>query len=255
MTAEEIRRALEPWKVSHQRRAWKPRVTPGEGAPAGSRYGGAAWLPDGVAPRCKSCEEPMPLLLQLNLFDTPGELGAGLLQVFYCADPDCEQECDGWSPFSAMHLVRIVASDDGALDAARESNHPAQSIVAWDDLVDEPHPEDQHDLGLEIQYDFQAKTIAVRCAAVNLDSPPVPLSELEVEQIANAASGDKLLGWPYWIQGAEYPACPKCSAPMRVLFQLDSEEHLPIMWGDSGIAHVSQCPAHPEVLTMGWACC
>ncbi len=66
--------------------------------------------------------------------------------------------------------------------------------------------------------------------------------------------GDTLLGWPHWIQGVEYPECPKCKARMEHVFQIDSEKNLPLMWGDMGIAHVTRCPTHREVLALGWAC-
>jgi hypothetical protein len=66
--------------------------------------------------------------------------------------------------------------------------------------------------------------------------------------------GDKLLGWPHWIQGVEYPECPTCEARMEYVFQIDSEKNLPLMWGDGGIAHVTRCPTHREVFALGWAC-
>jgi hypothetical protein len=255
MTPNEILQTLAPWQAAHRRRAWKPRVVDGEGAATGSRFGGAAWLPDGVAPSCGRCRAPMPLLVQIDLAAAPGELGRGLLQAFYCCDPDCEQECEGWSPFSAAHLVRIVAPGEaGAVDVARETHHAARAIVGWDAIEDGPPTQELGELGLDFRYDFKTKTVAIRCASVGLDVPSVGLDEVTAEQVSTAAAGDKLLGWPCWVQGAEYPECPKCKARMRYLVQLDSEDHLPIMWGDVGIAHITQCAEHPDVLTMGWAC-
>jgi len=59
----------------------------------------------------------------------------------------------------------------------------------------------------------------------------------------------------YWIQGIEYPTCPRCSTRMALVFQLDSEDNLDFVFGDSGVAHVTQCPQHPDVVAFAWACC
>jgi uncharacterized protein YwqG len=75
------------------------------------------------------------------------------------------------------------------------------------------------------------------------------------ETISAAAAGDKLGGWPHWIQGVEYPSCPRCAARMALVFQLDSNDNLDFMFGDAGVAHVTQCPQHPDVVALAWACC
>jgi hypothetical protein len=38
------------------------------------------------------------------------------------------------------------------------------------------------------------------------------------------------------------------------VFQIDSEDNLPYMFGDVGCAHITQCPEHKEVVAFGWAC-
>ena len=68
-------------------------------------------------------------------------------------------------------------------------------------------------------------------------------------------TGDKLLGWPAWVQGIEYPECPVCSDSMKFIFQIDSEDNLDYMFGDVGCAHITQCEKHPERLAIAWACC
>jgi hypothetical protein len=255
MTPSQIELKLAGWKGAHRRPAWKPRVSDGVSSPAGSRFGGVPFSPDGQRPLCGQCRQPLPLLLQLDLESTPGGLGTGLLQVFYCANPDCEQARDGWSPFSVIHLARIVdAKGGGGLAQAASDDHPPRTIVGWDPIDDLPSPREHEELGLELEYDFEAQTVAFRCPAVGLQTPPIGIDDLTAEQIANPEAGDKLLGWPHWIQGVEYPTCPKCRSRMRVLFQLDSEDNVPVMWGDAGIAHISQCPNHRDVLTMAWAC-
>jgi hypothetical protein len=41
---------------------------------------------------------------------------------------------------------------------------------------------------------------------------------------------------------------------MRLLLQIDSEDHLPVSFGDGGCAHLTYCPKHPKVMAFGWAC-
>jgi uncharacterized protein YwqG len=77
------------------------------------------------------------------------------------------------------------------------------------------------------------------------------LYELEIEP----KSGDKLAGWPLWIQGVEYPSCPICQAEMSLVFQIDSEDNVPYMFGDVGCGHITQCREHKEQLAFAWACC
>jgi hypothetical protein len=39
------------------------------------------------------------------------------------------------------------------------------------------------------------------------------------------------------------------------VFQVDSEDSIPFMFGDTGCGHITQCPEHQEVVAFGWACC
>lgn len=259
MDAKSILKALEPWRHAHKRTAWLPQVKSGPGRAAGSRFGGLPWLPSGENhPACENCDRPLRLLLQLDLQSIPEparqRLGRGLLQVFYCENNDCEQECDGWSPFSEAHRVQVVNATEGHMAAPAGHPFPAKEITGWKPVDDYPSAAELRELGLDFDYDFDANTVRIRCPSIGLDSPPVGIHDLEAETVANALMGDKLLGWPHWIQGVEYPECPTCKARMEYVFQIDSENNLPLMWGDAGTAHVTRCPKHPEVLALGWAC-
>jgi hypothetical protein len=39
------------------------------------------------------------------------------------------------------------------------------------------------------------------------------------------------------------------------VFQVDSEDNVPFMFGGSGCGYITQCPEHKEVVAFGWACC
>ncbi len=225
-----------------QRKAWKPRVEDGDGAPLDSKFAGTPWLvSDEDWPCCRHCGKAMPLFLQLNLATLPdaldNEFGGGLLQLFYCinSEPLCEAECEAFFPFSKSQLVRIVQPDD----EGREIEHPLfdrpfppKQIVGWKEAEDYPNWEEGREHEIE-------------------------LSDEEWEWLAEKdlpSAADKLAGWPHWVQGIEYPHCPECQSPMRLVFQIDSNDHVPYMFGDLGCGHITQCPGHKHQVAFGWAC-
>lgn len=269
-TRQSIIDALEPWKVSQIRSAWRPTVAPGEPSDSLSKFCGIPWLvPNEVVPPCTLCGRDLLLLVQLDLGTLPSEVagvfGAGVVQLFYCVGQqpgvpdDGKPECwaDGaWEPFSNVaSVVRVVPRH--ALAPARHPattpGFPALAIETWERFEDAPHPQDHAAAGLLSTYDFEARTVTLRCPSVGLDAT-ISLDDLEVEDIAVAADKDKLSGWPCWIQGNEQPACPTCGEAMQLLFQVSSEDHVPFMFGDAGIGHITICPTHPDIVAFGWAC-
>jgi hypothetical protein len=261
---------LEPWKLAQSRAAWRPIVTPGEPGDSVSKFCGAPWLmPDELVPNCTLCGRDLQLLVQLDLgavpSETVGDFGAGVVQLFYCVGqqrgvpndgkPECWAE-GAWEPFSNVaSRVRVVPRR-----ALAPTPHPggapefaATAITGWERFEDFPHPVDHEAAGLLRLYDFEARTVTLRCPSVGLDAT-IGIDDLQVEDIAMAAEKDKLNGWPCWVQGNEQPACPTCGTAMTVLFQVDSDDHVPYMFGDMGIGHITQCPTHPDTVAFGWAC-
>jgi uncharacterized protein YwqG len=262
MDEQEFIRRLQPWFERHRRPAWRPTVREGDGPPEASKFSGTPLLEAGETwPACAACHSPMPLFLQLNLDDLPEELGhcfgEGWLQLFYCANYKCE--CDNFEPFSKGKLVRIIRPGH----ASAEINPPAfpdpmppRAITGWDRFDDHPDYEEQEDLGLSRRYISDPESIMemrVECPELNLVYEG--MQEFVMDSLDRCFERDKLAGWPDWLQGMEYPDCPKCGARMRYVFQLDAEDHLPYSFGDSGRGHITQCPAHPHILAFGWACC
>lgn len=232
---------LEQKKEKLVRRAWKPVTANGEGPLEASRFAGRPWLEqDESWPVCRHCGRPMQLFLQLDLDKVPdairGEFGYGLLQLFYCtnSDSECESECEAWDPFAKSVLTRAIYPLSPRAEItipAGLDDLPAKQIVGWIELDDYPLDE--------------------------VDESSGGWSEQEWDQIADAGyplAGDKLAGWPLWVQGVEYPRCPVCGTTMRLVFQIDSEDNLAYMFGDSGCGHISQCPEHKEQIAFGWAC-
>lgn len=220
------------------RKAWKPIVEEGDGPVGVSKYSGIPWLAPGEAwPACKNCGKPMQLFLQLDLATIPGELsgqfGQGLIQLFYCTSskPLCEDECESYFGNTQAMCVRLVPG--GTPTGSPQANPVAKAfdasrIVRW-----EAQPE-------------EVPTIT-ELAELGVDAG-------EEEPPNMAPLGDKLGGWPHWIQGVEYGKCDKCGEAMRLVYQVDSEDVLPHMFGDSGCGHITQCPKHKEELSFGWAC-
>ncbi|HET6559738.1 MAG TPA: DUF1963 domain-containing protein, partial [Prolixibacteraceae bacterium] len=116
------------------------------------------------------------------------------------------------------------------LDAVFQEN----LITGWEPKADYPHLEEYEQLGIEIE-DEVVELMETRRLGLTIDK-------------------DKLFGWPYWVQGVEYPLDRATQQPMELLFQLASENHLPFMFGDSGIGHFTQSPDNDEELAFGWAC-
>jgi hypothetical protein len=38
------------------------------------------------------------------------------------------------------------------------------------------------------------------------------------------------------------------------VLQLESDDHVPFEFGDSGTGHITQCPNHRNLVAFGWAC-
>lgn len=287
MNDAEVTNALQPWIESMGRAAWRPTVAAGEDASTMSRFGGPSWLyPTETVPLCGQCRRPLQQFLQLDLDLLPAGFsatnGGGLLQFFYCLGtetcdtgvpldaaltdfPDCSGDY-AYEPFSPNSLVRVVESAAVAprgIPGLGQGQFGSAVIVDWEPFVDLPDPEDHPAFGLSCTIndydDFNERAVPysmldqrVTCSSVGLET--VASHAFHLSQVCRAADGDKLAGWPRWIQGAERPECPLCGQQMEVLFQVDSEDHVPFMFGDAGIGHITQCSQHPKIVTFAWAC-
>jgi hypothetical protein len=268
MELDELLDRLRPWFDRHRRPAWRPITESGESPIARSKFSGTPWVPEsGEWPRCRHCGEPIALFLQLDLDELPDEVGrpfgSGLLQFFYCTnmESECEQHCEGWSHFSNAHLIRIIRPDGPPrtdLEPLFESSIPARTIVGWESFDDDPCAEEFEELGLALRPEGFTGSVfehlGVECPEVGLAESGLPGSYRDDPRFDRCSSGDKLAGWPSWVQGVEYPDCPECGRQMRLVFQLDSNQNLDFMFGDVGCGHITQCPSHPDVLAFGWAC-
>ena len=218
---------------SLRRTAFVPSVAPGPFG-EGSGFGGRPYLAHGMShPTCPQCDRPMPLIAQIDLAAQPAPVirGDGLLQLFYCTrevdDNGCDVMLEAWEPFSEGHVTRLVSAGPGGSVPEADTPFEPVRITAWTAADDYPNWQELEELG-------------VGSLAHGDDHPTL--------------EGEKLGGWPAWVQGVEYPSCPRCGARMELVLQVDSRKTIDTMWGDVGIGHVTQCPNDPDVLTFAWAC-
>lgn len=232
--AQALRKALQPFK----RTAFLPRTRRGDPALTASKFGGTPCLsPDEGWPRCPTCGQALTFFFQIDLNTLPdplaGTFGSGLLQLFYCLD------CAPWRPFAAEQCVRVVPTPEIAPNPpAVFATFPAKTITGWSKRNDFPYREVGPESWRVVQVDL-------------------PLTGDALDQMLweDNLAGDKLGGWPNWVQDAGYPPCPECGQPMdRLVFQVDSQCNLPHMWGDNGVGFVVQCPHHPNAVTFFWQC-
>lgn len=232
-----------------RRDAWVPATKPGNGELTASRFSGIPWLPeDEDWPVCPNCGQPRQLLLQLDLATLParpeGCPEKGLLQLFYCtnSEDECGVQLEGWRPFSPNAVVRIVnaASPGRAFGRSPVPDaFPPRRIVGWQRKDDYPKDSEASEFGVKLT-DDEDKVEDVFDELTDADIP---------------VRGEKLMGWPNWVQGVEYPSCPECGRRMTYLFQIASEHNLPFMFGDSGTGHITFCLNHPSRLAFAWVCC
>ena len=255
MTPQEIESAFAEWRSNHERRAWSPVISnAGEGT---SWFGGSpSHSATGDWPVCAQCKKPMQFFLQLDLAALPKEFHLpqrnGILQLFYCGSDD--GMCETWQPFSGTHDIRLFSEAHAITRPSGTSALAKNTIIGWDEFADTPHPEEHEQYGVSYDYDFGNNRVSVSC-----DDPVISFQDLDIdlniaELVSTSKTGDKLGGWPHWVQGAEYPSCPECKQQMELLIQIDSEDNLPYMFGDVGCAHLTRCRNHPQVLAFGWAC-
>ena len=225
-----------------------------------SKFSGTPWIgPNAPWPECGNCKQPLQLFLQLDLGDLPDELGqrfgTGLLQLFYCTRDDCQGN-GGWEPFADdLSRVRVVQPNRPSLMTSMPQQNGSlttKQIVGWTRFSDLPTPCEHDEIGLKYTYDFKAGTLQLECPELDFDLTN-PMNDCPAEEIAISKPGDKLAGWPAWVQGVEYPHCPRCARRMVHVFQLDSEDNIPFMFGDVGCGHITQCPEHKEIVAFGWA--
>ncbi|MEM9692904.1 MAG: DUF1963 domain-containing protein [Myxococcota bacterium] len=231
-----------------------PEEAHADADPLAHRYGGLPFLAEGESwPLCANCGEPLQFFVQLNLARLPPSLGwpvkDGLIQLFYCTNPKtrCEIVCRADQPGAKSVLVRYVE--------ASALKKPRRDIVIPDNqrapFRDEgwiPHRIDQFEVlppelpvlaALELDPELKRELLPAWSALYDSDLVARP--------------GDKLGGWPAWVDVASYPTCPTCGKPMRFLLQVESDGLTGHQFGNLGAGQLVQCEDHPHEVAFIWS--
>jgi hypothetical protein len=164
------------------------------------------------------------------------------VQLFYCTT-ECEVECEAFNPGARSVVARwfVPAGTPAAIGSApggdRSYGYQPRVLERW-----EVCPAEFAAYGEELP----------------LDEAERELIDERYEELRDSENrchlGDKLGGWPRWIQDPSYPPCPVCRTRMNYLLQLDSNGLCGHQFGDLGAGHLFQCPRHPEQVAFNWAC-
>jgi uncharacterized protein YwqG len=243
------------------RTSWQPRTVEDDGGDLGTRYGGRPWIGFGFAwPSCPLCQQPMQLFVQIDLAELPPELEwphrDGLVQLFYCTTVRgsgfdlqmCEVEGNAWDAFARTMVVRHV---------------PAERVAAAAGLARLPPNADQRHLpgwrpSRVIGWERQAAELPgyeerVWETIEEYEECCYDLHDVMRARDVAPRVGDKLGGWPAWVQSPRRPSCPRCKKAMQVLLQVESNGHSGHQFGDLGAGHVSQCPQHVDAVAFAWS--
>jgi uncharacterized protein YwqG len=227
------------------RPCWLPEITETGRPGSKSHFGGKPLhRGDGPPPACGVCNAPLPLFVQIELDSLPAaalktlpkSLRSGLLQFFFCTNKDCAAE--DYGAFSRS-MVATVLPRNTKLVEATGPGFPKREISGWNQIDDLPDWDD----------------VEALAPSISLDDYDPYWSECDATDKAFPVRGDKLFGWPHWVQGAYYPTCSVCNQEMVYVLQMASNDHVPFMFGDCGVGHVCICPAHPERGSFYWSCC
>ncbi|MCP3677665.1 MAG: hypothetical protein GY721_08805, partial [Deltaproteobacteria bacterium] len=190
------------------------------------------------------------LFLQLDLQELPEELGGrygdGMIQFFYCRNRQCMMEDkvipEGLSQVSLVRLVDIsIHGRPVTIKEGLDEPLAVSRIRGWKKQIDyHPDLDDIQELGIEI-------------------------TDEEHDLLADwglLESGDKLAGWPNWIQYPEHMPCGECGRTMEFLYQLEPHVNLGYSFGqeyhdyvvEEGCSWLFQCREHKAQLAFTWQC-
>lgn len=197
-----------------------------QGDPDGSRAGGMPWLAaNDEHPRCKRCELPLQLVVQIVLSEVPLAIGEGLFQYFVC-DRECNYD-QGWKEFAESQCVRVIDPSGGALATG------ADELDEDDNYVD-THTLDARRITWQMQTDVPAPSTLVSLLSIDDDLAA------DVEQLLTYRY-EKVGGWPYWPEPDGNIHCPTCELEMEHVMQLEQAVHGAEVV-DGNIHFVVRCP-------------
>jgi len=207
-----------------------------------SKIGGTRpYLPTGTQwPKCGDCEEPMRFFLQFDLSLLPNESpdkarfgSQGLVQLFVCADNGCY---DHYAAFSKCSLVRLVdlPTSEHEKQQAEATTVPEADVSknSFDEIsvvgvekqstLEVPNHEELLSKGTRVSFSKQCKRFLLLLEIITQEEFNAILEGGEAQdaydgQVSGPKGGIKVGGWPFWVQGVEYPDCPECKVHIIII--------------------------------------
>ena len=259
----EIVRAFEPWRQLHRRDAWRPLTSEGYGGGTGS---------SSVASRCSRPAKPGLVAAVAN---APGNSSCSRRSRILARGLSLPSAIIGFSSCSALRRRsgwerprRMRSAEMGTLlrGYARscDPHRSERSGHALDPRTIHPIPLSHHhglgtlsttillrleheEKGIAYDYDFQVSpyltSVDWKEGGVHFRANPGLRRGRSDQYGVREGQAGRMA---QVIQGVEYPTRPGCGRRMTYLFQIDSEDHVPYMFGDAGCGHITCCDHHPS---------
>lgn len=212
------------------RRATKLKLEPASSTPENSQllshFGGMPYFESGEKWPASKNGKPLSFIFQIynaEGIELPDDIR--LVQFYYDWD-ECPWDTanDGW-------LVKIYKSiDEQSMIQIKEPEimqQPKFCEIRFNADYSLPDWE-----GIDL-YDENVSAIAIDAGERHWELYEQAVSQLTGPQDFKSQIG----GYPTWVQGESTPIGAN-GKPMRLLFQIDSEEAANLMWGDSGLIYV-----------------
>lgn len=201
-------------------------VLPPEASQFKSHFGGQPYFEEGAEWPRSANGVALDFVFQVvnnGSIELPASMA--LIQFFYDFDElPWDTDNDGW-------YLKIYKSPDESKKIT--ITNPMQSTVKYCEINFEKAVSLPDWEGLDLFGD----DIAQLCESINDDEPWEPYDNVMQEITGNTDYQSQLGGYPKWVQGESTPINNK-GENVKLLFQIDSEDHAGIMWGDVGLIYV-----------------
>jgi uncharacterized protein YwqG len=230
------------------KKTWVPITEKKDGPILSSKFSGKPYLLKNEDwPLCGLCSLPLQLFVQLNLEELPEEkriFGKGILQLFFCTNEenDCYVNDASFEINPPHQLIRIIDLSEENKEISVPQNHfPAKLITGWKYVGTEFSylPSDFNDPNNSVLY-FEYESEESRMISSNMH---------------RIIEGEKIGGYPLFIQCEKGPNCQTCNKEMEFVLQIGSEVNIPFMFGDGGVGQIFICLDHKENIDFFWEGC
>ncbi|TNH02479.1 DUF1963 domain-containing protein [Testudinibacter sp. TR-2022] len=204
-----------------------PPSTPPENTQLISQFGGQPYFKKGEQWPKSNNGKNLEFIFQIfNNEHLQLPQGIALIQFYYdWEELPWDTEDDGWlvKIYKTIEKENIEFIDKpnelGKSKYCEISFSPTKSLPDWE--------------GIDLHCHSAAKLSCV----LNEDEPWDSYEQIVTKLIGQQSYQSQLGGYPMWVQGESTPEDAEGN-PMRLLFQIDSEDNAGLMWGDVGLIYV-----------------